>query len=204
MTNAMDWPEMENVLIRLGDALEEPTTLVVIGSAVCISMGQADRMTMDIDVWRKDSVFDLGVLKRACESANIIFDPKGYDEPDGVYLQMIDPGIVQLGVFEETALLFRAGNLVVKRPPAENVIASKMVRGEAHDFDDAVFLMKKCRVGLNDISKAIASIDNIVAREIAQENLSLLQACIDLTVPVEKSAIAVLNRSPGDSAGPNL
>lgn len=176
--NSVAWNEMEDLLIRLGDALKRPTSLVVIGSSVCMSLGQAERMTMDVDVWRKDSVYDLGDLKNACKAVGIVFNPTGFDEPDAVYLQMVEPGIVQLGVFDETSSLLKAGNLDIRRPPIENVIASKLVRGEARDFDDSVFLLKKCRVSLNEVETAVASIFNKQARENAIENIVMLRACL--------------------------
>lgn len=202
MTASMAWPEMQDALVRLGDALEQPTTLVVIGSAVCISLGQADRMTMDIDIWSPSSSFDLGVLRRACDASDIIFDPKEHDEPTKPYLQLIEPGIVQLGAFDKTLQLFTTGNLVVKRPPAENVIASKMVRGEAHDFDDAVFLMHKCRVDLEAISKAILSIESQGAREMAHENLSLLQVCIASDLHQKSPAAKPVAETSRENNGP--
>lgn len=177
--NSIAWPELEKLLIALGDELERPATLVVIGSTVCMSLGQSERMTMDVDVWRKDSSFDLGALKKACAKVGIEFDPKGYDEPESAYLQMVEPGIVQLGVFESTTSIFKAGNLEVCRPPIENIIASKLVRGDARDFDDCAFLFRKCRVPVVKIKAAIESMDDDYSRELALENLDMFQLCFE-------------------------
>lgn len=173
--NSLDWPALEDVLVRLGEALERPATLTIIGSAVCMNLGLPDRMTMDVDVWKKDSTFDLGDLKRACERIGITFDPKGFDEPESVYIQMVEPGIVQLGTYTETEPVLRTGRLEIRRPPIANVIASKMVRGEARDFDDSAFLVAKCAVDWEQIESAVASIKNVTARECAMENLTLLR-----------------------------
>jgi len=175
MKNSISWTEMENLLIRLGDELKNPTSLCILGSAVSMSLGQVNRMTMDIDVWREDSSYDLGALKQACALVGIAFDPKGYDDPDTVYIQIIDPGIVQLGVFEKTSLLFKTGNLEICRPPIANVIASKMVRGVALDFEDSSFLAKKCNVSIESIEKSIISMNDKVSSQNAMANLEVLK-----------------------------
>lgn len=201
MRNSIGWKEMEDLLIKLGDALETPTELVVIGSTVCMSMGQPDRMTMDIDVWRRDSAFDLGMLKKACAAVGISFDPKGYDEPDSVYLQMVEPGIVQLGKFSDTSLLFKTGNLEIRHPPPENVIASKLVRGAAWDFDDCVFLVKKCKVSAAAILQAVKSIEDLMAQEAAIENITMLNTCIDLGVGTDMASLSPNERRANNTPG---
>lgn len=192
---------MEDLLIRLGDALEVPTELVVIGSIVSMSHGQAGRMTMEIDVWRRESAFDLGVLKRACAAVGISFDPKGFDDADSVYLQLVDPGIVQVGNFTDTSLIFKTGNLELRQPPTENVIASKMVRGEPQDFDDCMFLVKKCKVSIPTILEVVNSIEDLMVRENAAGNTEMLQKCSDLdkTTPPPTPPV---RRIPGPGAGP--
>jgi len=191
--NSVAWPEMERLLIKLGEALDRPARLVVIGSAVCMSLGQNQRMTMDVDVWRKDSTYDLGSLRRACDAVGIVFDPKGYDEPEAVYLQMVDPGVVQLGVFDETMSIFKTGNLEIRRPPIENVIASKLVRGEGRDFDDCAFLMKKCQVSMKAIERAVASIEDNYSRENATDNLTMLEICFATPSPARAAKPATLS-----------
>lgn len=204
MRNSIGWKEMEDLLIRLGAALELPTELVVIGSTVCMSMGQPDRMTMDIDVWRRDSAFDLGVLKRACKAVGISFDPKGYDDPDSVYLQLVEPGIVQLGTFSDTSLLFKTGNLELRRPPPENVIASKLVRGADWDFDDCMFLVKKCKVSPASILQAVKSIEDLMAQETAIENITMLNACIDMGVGTDLAPLSPKEPRAGGAPGMSL
>ena len=170
----MDWAELEKKLTELGETLEKPVTLTVIGSAVCMSAGQAGRMTADIDVMRTGSVFDLNALKKACASIGIAFDPKGYDEPENAYLQLIDEGIVQIGKYKETTTLMTVGNLSVIRPPIENIIASKMVRGDDADFADAMFLIKKYSIAREDVKDVINTFKNKPAKETALENLDFL------------------------------
>ena len=186
MKKLISWSELENLLIKLGEELKQPVQLVVIGSTVCMSLGQADRMTSDVDVWRNSSVFDLGVLKSACQSSGIDFNPTAYDEPENAYIQLIDPGIVQLGIFKETEVIFKTGNLELRRPPIENIIASKLVRGDAQDFDDCVFLMNKCKISIDKISDAIDSISDLFSKENAKENISLLITCSQSSIEIKR------------------
>lgn len=183
MTGSVAWNEVEDALIRLGEFLEKPTALTVIGSAVCMSLGQPGRMTIDVDVWRRTSKFDLGDLKRACQKAGIDFNPQTYGEPDRLYLQLVEPGIVQLGEFEATAEIATVGNLALTRPPIENLVASKLVRGEARDYDDIVFMVSKCGVTQAQIEAAIATIPDKMARETAQENLVMLEIVLNAGTP---------------------
>lgn len=164
------WNETEAALTRIGNALQKPAKLTVIGSVISMSMGQAARMTMDVDVWRKASKFDNADLRQACEKAGVDFDPQGYVTADKLYVQLVDPGIVQLGVFDETETICQYGNLTISRPPIENIIASKMVRGEGKDYDDSVFLMRRCRIDDDQVRQAIESIKDSFSRETAMEN----------------------------------
>lgn len=164
------WPETEAALTKIGEALQKPAKLTVIGSVISMSMGQAARMTMDVDVWRKASKFDNADLRQACEKAGVDFDPQGYVTADKLYVQLVDPGIVQLGVFNKTETICQYGNLTISRPPIENIIASKMVRGEGKDYDDSVFLMRHCRIDDDQVRQAIESIKDSFSRETAMEN----------------------------------
>lgn len=180
IASSMDWPSLEDALVRLGEALERPASLVAFGATVCMSLGLPERMTMDVDIWKKDSTFDLGDMKRACEKVGICFNPQGVEDPETIYIQMVEPGIVQLGKFKETETILRSGQLEVRRPPIENVIASKMVRGEARDYDDSAFLIRKCQIAWSRIETAIGSICDAQARETATENLTLLRCVLDM------------------------
>ena len=178
MADTFGWSVIEDALIRLGDALQRPTFLTVIGSSVSMSLGQPGRMTLDVDVWKKTSRFDLGDLKCACEKAGIEFNPTA-DHPSRVYLQLVDPGVVQLGEFEALADVSRMGQLTIQRPPLENIIASKLVRGDARDYDDIVFLIARCGVTRTPIDQAVATIRDPISRETAQENLVMLEVALN-------------------------
>jgi hypothetical protein len=177
-----DWQAVQGALFRLGQHLKNPTRLVLIGSAVGMFYGQPGRMTEDVDVWSPKSEVDLADLRQACEKAGLTFDPQGVDVSEvGLYIQMVKPGIVHVGKWRSEELMFRAGQLEVVHPPAAHVMASKLVRAEAHDIDDIVFLMQRLHVTLAEVREAAATFPAAV-RERTEENiifLELAQSAID-------------------------
>lgn len=176
-----NWNDIEDKLVALGAALREPTRLTVIGSTVSMQMGQPSRMTVDVDVWRRTSEFQLNELKRACQEVGIVFNPKGEIEPDQMYIQLIEPGIVQAGKFDKTTEIFSAGNLTIDRPPLENIIASKLVRGDEQDYDDIVYLMTAGYVERAALANAMDSIEHTTARITAQENAVMIDVLMGST-----------------------
>lgn len=165
--------ELLAILEKIGDLLKKPTRLVLIGSSVGMLHGQPSRMTEDVDVWRPSSQLDDGDLRQACERAGVLFDPKDDVPSDQAYLQMITPGIVQLGDYKTDLKLYNFGNLEVLHPPIENIIASKLLRAEPRDIEDCVFLRRKFSVHRSDIERAISSFPAI-KYGMALENLVYL------------------------------
>lgn len=169
--------ELENILARIGDALGKPASLLLIGSAVGIHMGQPGRFTADIDVWLDGSDFDRADLAQACARAGIAFDPKGHDT-DGAYLQIVGKGIVDIGRFESERKLFRTGNLTVSTPPIENIAASKLLRASEKDVEDILFLLSATNTPLDAVSRAIDTLDER-HRETARGNLVLVELLME-------------------------
>lgn len=147
--------------------------ICLIGSAVCIFSGMAARTSRDLDIWEPASDYDLAELETAATKAGLLFNPKGVLEPESPYLQLVSPGIVQIGKFEPVRL-FRLGRLTVSRPPAENIIAAKLSRADAKDLQDIQFLIQHFRPDHDAIRTIIASFAN-PARETATENLTYLE-----------------------------
>lgn len=196
-----DWLEVQTALMRVGDFLKKPTRLVLIGSSVGMWYGQPGRMTEDVDIWAPRSEVDFADITQACEKAGIHFDPKGYDVPrDGLYLQMVTPGVVNVGKWKTEESMFRSGNLEVVHPPAENVIASKLVRAEPSDIEDIVFLMNRLDVSLDTVRSAVATLSGS-ARERAEENMVFVEIHRDLLSDANKAA-AKEKPSPARRARP--
>ena len=183
-----DWRAVQAALMRVGEHLQKPTRLVLIGSSVGMWYGQAGRMTEDVDVWSPKSRVDLADIAQACKKAGIYFDPKGYDVPrDSLYLQMVTPGVVHVGKWKAEESMFRCGNLEVVHPPAENIIASKLVRAEPYDLDDIVYLMSRLDVSMGLVRDAVSTLAGS-ARERAEENMVYLELRGDILSDVNEFA----------------
>ena len=156
-------------LARLGTA----ASVTVVGSAPGILAGQPARTSMDLDVWRPASDFDRTSFQAAVETAGLLYDPKGY-EPAAPYIQMVEPGIVQVGKFEPEPVE-RYGGLSVAKAPAANLIASKLLRASEVDLYDIAWMMGTYQPDPADVGRAIKSFPR-EQRERATENMIYLQA----------------------------
>lgn len=166
---------VENLLMRLGEELDRPAVLCVIGSTSSIITGQPERQTPDIDVWFPGSSFDAGDLKRACEAVGLLYDPKGEVGPNDLYLQVVRPGIVSLPPDFTPEVIGEYGNLRIVMPPPEIVVAAKLARGTESDIEDAVWWVRGRDLCEGQIGDAIERIPNQRNRETARENLILVR-----------------------------
>lgn len=152
-----------------GDAVE----VCLIGSSACIFGGMGGRTSIDLDVWLPNSDFDELELKRAVTEAGLLFDPKSELEPNTAYVQIVEPGLVQVGQFDGV-LLKRMGRLRITRPPYENLVASKLVRADAKDIQDIQFLIQTYRVTSEAVAQVVESLP-ARSRDIARENMVYLE-----------------------------
>lgn len=176
MSNSLDREQwlaiLEQIALALGPS-GHPVRLCLIGSVACVFGGMAARTSRDIDVWKPASGYDFFELKRAVEAAGLAFDPKTKLDPDRPYVQLVEPGPTQVGTFEPV-LIERIGRLELYRPPIEHLIASKLVRGDARDIDDVLFLVGKHRPDPAAV-RAVAETFASAARRQALENLVYLR-----------------------------
>lgn len=163
---------LESISTALGKE-GSPVTLCLIGSAPCVFAGMELRTTEDLDIWQPSSDFDLLELKRAAEDAGLIFNPTDFLAPGQAYLQIVEPGIVQVGSFE-SVVMFRMGRLIITRPPVENIIASKLTRADAKDIGDIHFLYKHYQADPALVKSVISKYPH-AAREFAEKNLVFLE-----------------------------
>ena len=171
----LDGEAWSAVLADLSQALGKegaPLRLCLIGSAACLFGGMEGRTSADLDIWKPASDYDRRELQTAAEKAGLLFDPKQVLEPDRPYLQLVEPGLTQLGKFEPV-FIERLGRLHLYRPPVENLIAAKLIRAEPKDLGDIQFLVSRHRPDLRRIRGIIAEF-NPQARERAAENLVYL------------------------------
>ena len=163
------------VLADLSDALGKegaPLRLCLIGSAACLFGGMEGRTSADLDIWKPASDYDRRELQAAAEKAGLLFDPKQALDPDRPYLQLVEPGLTQLGQFEPV-FIERIGRLHLYRPPVENLVAAKLIRAEPKDLGDIQFLVSRHRPDLQRIRRIISEF-NPQARDRATENLVYL------------------------------
>jgi hypothetical protein len=172
----LDGEAWSAVLEDLAKALGKkgpPVRLCLIGSAACLFGGMEGRTSADLDIWKPASDFDRRELKIAAEKAGLIFDPKQTLEPGRPYLQLIEPGITQIGDFEPV-FIERIGRLQLYRPPVENLIAAKLIRAEPKDLGDIQFLASRYCPDLRRVRMIIQQF-SLQARERAVENLVYLE-----------------------------
>jgi len=175
MPASLNGDEWMTVLERLAAALPPsgpPIRLCLIGSAACLLGGMEGRASLDLDIWKPASDYDRLELKAATEAAGLLFDPKAALEPDTPYLQVVEPGLTQLGSFEPE-LVERLGRLHLYRPPAANLVAAKLIRAEPKDLADIRFLVSRYRPDAQRIREIITGF-NQPARQQATENLVYL------------------------------
>lgn len=171
----LDGEAWAEVLADLSRALGDngsPVRLCLIGSAACLLGGMEGRASADLDIWKASSDYDRQELKSAAEKCGLLFDPKQALDPDRPYLQLVEPGLTQLGAFE-AVLIERIGRLQLFRPPIENLIAAKLIRAEPKDLGDIRFLVSRYRPDLDAVRRIVAQF-HPPARQRAAENLIYL------------------------------
>ncbi len=170
----IDRARLLSIFDALGQKLGKPTTICLIGSAPGILCGQPDRQSSDIDIWRPSSVYDETDLRRACRELALLYDPKGELEPDAIYLQIVQPGIVKLPQNFQAEILGRYGALTLAMPAPALLSAAKLVRGEARDIEDIAWWIKERALKLQDIRVAIGSLPDPSQRAAAHENMVIV------------------------------
>jgi hypothetical protein len=164
-----------HALERLAGALRPegpPVRLCLIGSAACLFGGMEGRTSLALDVWKPHSDYDRLELAPAAEAAGLQFDPKATLEPRQPYIQIVEPGLTELGMFEPV-LIERLGRLHLYRPPIENLIAAKLIRAEPKDIADIRFLIAAHRPEIARIRDITAGFST-ASRQRATENLIYL------------------------------
>ncbi len=100
MPTTLNGEQWMTLLERLAKALPvegSPVRLCLIGSAACLFGGMDGRTSAGLDIWKPASDYDRLELALAAKEAGLLFDPKSTLEPDKPYLQLVEPGLTQLG-----------------------------------------------------------------------------------------------------------
>ena len=178
---ALDASKLKILLSDIDAKLTSPGTICVIGSAATILLGQLARQTDDIDVWADASQIAFDALQAASEAAGVTYDPKDAF-PRVPYIQIVQAGIVQVPGFNPDArtwlgeaerVVWTGRMLTVTVPPPRSIVASKLLRANARDLEDCIWLMVSHAIAAEDIGRAIAALPNTARRD-AKENFVLL------------------------------
>src|SRR4051812_44991857 len=152
----MDATKLRQIFEKLDQALEHPTELLIRGGAAVLAHGLEQRATLDIDVLPA-SRFVEADLRRACEAADLGFNPSDKDFTEHDYLEVVP---------EETLILpqpapdrvyntvFRGLRLTVKTPPAADLVIGKLKRLDPEDLSDIGFLIDHFRLTEADLAEA--------------------------------------------------
>lgn len=170
----MDAAQLRQVFERLDQALRYPTELLIRGGAAVLAHGLEQRVTLDIDVLPA-SRFVEADLRHACEAAGLGFNPANKDLTEQDYLEIVP---------EETLILphasperpyntvFRGSHLIVRTPPAADLVVGKLKRLEPEDLADVAFLIARFRLSESDLSEAFERLPaRFQADPVVQDNL---------------------------------
>lgn len=182
----VDRTSLVGFLEAMDRTAEDRQTVCVMGAAALILLGQPERQTGGIDVWRPGSQVLDSDLRRLAVASGLSHDPKEY-EPEGAYLRIINPGIVTLPAVrdgtwatgEDSRILWQGRKLTVICPPPPIIAASKLVRASEVDMNDAVYLIGAIGVARKQILQAADKLPD-ANREIIRGNMPLVEA----TLPV--------------------
>ncbi len=170
----MDATKLRQIFEKLDQALEHPTELLIRGGAAVLAHGLEQRATLDIDVLPA-SRFVEADLRRACATADLGFNPmdKAFTEHD--YLELVP---------EETLILplpapdrgyntvFRGLRLIVKTPPAADLVVGKLKRLDSDDLSDVGFLINRFRLTEADLTESFERLPaRFKADPVVQDNL---------------------------------
>ncbi|NJL29825.1 MAG: hypothetical protein HC897_19005 [Thermoanaerobaculia bacterium] len=170
----MDANKLRQIFEKLDQALEHPTELLIRGGAAALAHGLEQRVTIDIDVLPASNFIEAD-LRRACDAADLGFNPSDKDFAERDYLEVVP---------EETLLLprpdpdrgyntvFRGLHLTVKTPSAADLVIGKLKRLEVEDTADVRFWIRRFRLSRVDLEEAFGRLPERFKRDpVVQDNL---------------------------------
>ena len=127
----IDRDRLVRIFDELGRRLTVPTTICVIGSTPAIVLGQPDRQSQDIDVWRPHSQYDDTQFRCLCEALGLLYDPRSELDPDAIYVQIVRPGLVKLPENFNVEIVGQYGVLTVNRKEDQVTRTARSLCGSA-------------------------------------------------------------------------
>ncbi len=155
----MDRVKLLAVFEALDGALESPTELEIRGGAAALALGLDGRTTMDVDVLPSSSFVDAD-LRRACRAAGLDFNPPGgKDFSEQEFLEVVPEETLILPVRSPERpynTVFRGRRLVVRTPPAADLVIGNLERLQPEDLADISFLVQRFALTAGDLDEAFA------------------------------------------------
>ncbi len=181
IVTSMDKKELVFYLEKIDQALQNPCSLCVYGSAAFILLDEPDRTSLDIDIAGPYSQADMGELRRAAEAAGLPFNP---EEPSqNNHIEWVSHLRLCLAVPQSDSeiLLWRGRFLTVTTVSIPDLIASKLIRYDEVDQSDVQYLIAQRPVSYKDIQTAVRRLPPPFGRDtLLLENLELLKQDIEL------------------------
>ncbi|MFH1177507.1 MAG: DUF6036 family nucleotidyltransferase [Acidobacteriota bacterium] len=153
----MDRARLFAVFEALDSALESACELEIRGGAAVLALGLEGRTTLDVDVLPASRFVDAD-LRRACLAIGLDFNPvDGKDLAEREFIEVVPEETLILPVASPDRpynTVFRGRRLVVRTPPAADLVVGKLKRLQPEDLADVSFLVQRYAVSENDLKEA--------------------------------------------------
>jgi hypothetical protein len=154
----MDRRRLFAIFDVLDETLESPSELEIRGGAAVLALGFEGRTTLDVDVLPSSRFVDAD-LRRACLAAGLDFNPpNGKDLAEREFLEVVPEETLVLPLPSPDRpynTVFRGSRLVVRTPPAADLVIGKLKRLEPEDLADIAFLVQRYALSERDLTEAL-------------------------------------------------
>ena len=153
----MDRGRLFAIFEALDEILQYSSELEIRGGAAVLSLGLEGRATLDVDVLPSSRFVDAD-LRRACLAAGLDFNPSGgKDLAEREFLEVVPEETLILPIPSPERpynTVFRGHRLVVRTPPAADLVVGKLKRLEPEDLGDIAFLVQRYGLAESDLKEA--------------------------------------------------
>jgi hypothetical protein len=170
----VDAARLRALLEQLDEALDDEVVLDLHGGSALLMLGMSDRTTMDIDVLPTSHFVDSS-LRRACETAGILFEPMDTEFLEREYIEVIPEATLVLPRASDLrpyTTAFRGKRLTVRIPPPADLVVGKLKRAEPEDLADIAFLARRFALTRADVEEAFCRLPRHLQEEpVIRDNL---------------------------------
>ena len=168
---------------RLDELVPAETVLYLYGGAAVIMYGATIRTTLDIDIAAPYSRINPARFAEWSAMAGIPVNPPVLN--DGISVEFVQANRLSLPVprneANDSVAVFTGRNLTVLAASPADIIASKLVRYNEHDQQDAQYLIVAGRVSYAAICEAVSRLPPLFREdELVRENLENLKSDMEI------------------------